>query len=370
MAQSSDGKFVKEFRQGVIPAGSYDPSTRRFSFVGATERPCPAERKDKDGNKFLVREILSSTGCVNLADVGKIKILNAHRRDDIHSVLGSTIKLESQDGQIVGAAEFSERSDVLEIAKDVGAGHISSLSVGYTPKREILIDAVDGGLPISFVTEWEANEFSFVPVPADISAQVRAIKESDDMNPEALSKLIADAVAKSVAAAIPSIVDGLRGKRDDDPTPAAKKDDDADDKKYVNADGSRGKRAGKRYKKRSDDSDEYVEDTDSAAPAADDERSIKDAIATRSAAEQTEITELAKVVDLKRVPNFSILVRQGAPLSAIRNAAWAAWAAPTAVRQELRPPAEVTNKPSQKQDEDRVVPFAERGKPITSTRSA
>lgn len=105
---------------------------------------------------------------------GAAPLLNSHNSWDLRDVIG-IVETASVDGKRGTATlRFSDREDVQPIFRDVANGILRNISVGYQIKA-VEWKAGDGkSLPIQRATAWEPMELSFVPMPADPGAQVRA----------------------------------------------------------------------------------------------------------------------------------------------------------------------------------------------------
>lgn len=106
---------------------------------------------------------------------GAAPVLNAHNNWDLRDLIG-TVRSASVDGrQGVATIEFSSRDDVEPIFRDVAAGIIRNVSVGYQVKAWEWSPAMGNTIPRARATLWEPMEISLVPMPADPGAQVRSV---------------------------------------------------------------------------------------------------------------------------------------------------------------------------------------------------
>ncbi len=106
-------------------------------------------------------------------------VLNSHRNYDLNDVIGAIVPGSAVVDGVEGRAtiQFSERDDVAGFVKDVAAGVIRHISVGYNVSRYELVEKVVEGenlIPVYRAVDWEPAEISFVPIPFDSGAQVRA----------------------------------------------------------------------------------------------------------------------------------------------------------------------------------------------------
>lgn len=106
-------------------------------------------------------------------------VLNSHQSRDLSAVIGAvvvgTAEVDGKEGR--ATIVFSERDEVAGFVKDIAAGVIRFLSVGYNVNRYELVDKVQEGenlIPVYRAVDWEPAEISFVPIPFDAGAQSRS----------------------------------------------------------------------------------------------------------------------------------------------------------------------------------------------------
>lgn len=107
-------------------------------------------------------------------------LLNTHSQWDLSSIMG-VVERAWLDGEVGHSqVKFSERDDVEPFFKDVEAGIIRNVSVGYKVHRyQIEFDTKNpDSIPTYRAIDWEPFEISLVPVPADYKAQVRSESEA------------------------------------------------------------------------------------------------------------------------------------------------------------------------------------------------
>ncbi|MGD9663805.1 MAG: prohead protease/major capsid protein fusion protein [Novosphingobium sp.] len=100
-------------------------------------------------------------------------VLNTHSSWDLADVIGVVEKAWVADGEGRATIRFSEREDVAPIIKDVKSGILRNISVGYAVHRFEQVEGGDEEIPVYRAVDWEPHEVSFVPIPADMGAQVR-----------------------------------------------------------------------------------------------------------------------------------------------------------------------------------------------------
>lgn len=114
-------------------------------------------------------------------------VLNSHQSRDLSAVIGAVVPgsavVDGKEGR--ATVLFSEREEVAGYVKDVAAGVIRHISVGYNVARYELVDKVQEGndlIPVYRAVDWEPAEISFVPIPFDAGAQARSGDGGDNMN--------------------------------------------------------------------------------------------------------------------------------------------------------------------------------------------
>jgi hypothetical protein len=123
-------------------------------------------------------EVLSlEAGHVDLSRLNSgAPLLNTHGAHDLGQVLGVVERawVETGEAGAQGRARvrFSGRADVEPIWRDVEAGIIRNVSVGYSVRR-FEITEQEGQVPIWRAVDWQPMELSAVPVGADADAGFR-----------------------------------------------------------------------------------------------------------------------------------------------------------------------------------------------------
>lgn len=102
-------------------------------------------------------------------------LLNTHGQYDLSDVIGVVDRAwvegdDKKEGRAI--VRFSERAEVDAIWRDVKAGIIRNVSVGYAIRR-IEVDRESEEFPVYRAIDWEPMEVSLVPVPADAGAGTR-----------------------------------------------------------------------------------------------------------------------------------------------------------------------------------------------------
>lgn len=107
--------------------------------------------------------------------------LKVHELDTLDAVIGSVVpgSARIENGRGIALVRISERADVEPIWRDIQAGHIRAVSIGYQVHR-FDISKPDGGRELWRAVDWTPFEVSAVPVGADPAAGFRARGEHHD----------------------------------------------------------------------------------------------------------------------------------------------------------------------------------------------
>lgn len=177
---------------GAVPAARTPPAPQERAEAplltrSATWSPATADDKDRTvavrwaagatvtrydlEGPFLERLSLER-GHVDLSLLIGASVLDTHRRDSLARVLGvvTTAEVDGREGRAV--VKFSERAEVEPIWRDVRAGIIRHVSVGYSVDRWQETRDAEGNR-VRTAVRWQPRELSFVPVPADAGASVQ-----------------------------------------------------------------------------------------------------------------------------------------------------------------------------------------------------
>lgn len=115
---------------------------------------------------------------------GGAPLLDSHNSMELSSVIGVVESAWVANGEGRAMVRFSKREEVQPIVRDVQAGILRNVSVGYRIHK-IERDET-GEVPVERAIDWEPYELSLVPIPADAGAQVRSnnITQGDNMTTE------------------------------------------------------------------------------------------------------------------------------------------------------------------------------------------
>jgi hypothetical protein len=126
-----------------------------------------------NGRRYL-EELEISDKAVDMARLNNgAPLLNTHGQYDLRDVIGVVDRAWLKDGKGYASVRFSSRDDVEPFWRDVQAGIIRNVSVGYAVRTYEITEKA-GEMPVYRATDWEPMELSLVPVPADAGAGTRA----------------------------------------------------------------------------------------------------------------------------------------------------------------------------------------------------
>jgi len=107
--------------------------------------------------------------------------LKVHDAGDLDAVIGSVVpgSARIENGQGIARIRISERDAVGDIWRDIEAGHIRAVSIGYQVHR-YEVSKPEGGRELWRAVDWTPFEISAVPVGADPAAGFRANRNLHD----------------------------------------------------------------------------------------------------------------------------------------------------------------------------------------------
>jgi hypothetical protein len=128
------------------------------------------------GTRYIEELVVSEKAC----DLSRLNagasLLDTHEDFSLRSILGVVERSWIDGGKGYATVRFSDRDEVEPVWRDVQAGIVRNVSVGYKVRKvEVVKDATGKAADRWRVIDWEPVELSLVPVPADAGAQVRSI---------------------------------------------------------------------------------------------------------------------------------------------------------------------------------------------------
>lgn len=164
-------------RAGSLQA--VDETARSFEVLWTTG--AQVRRYSWSRDEEFDEELVVSPGAMRLERLnGGAPFLNSHASYSLRSILGvveeGSIRIEN--GRAFARIRLSERDEVEDIWRDIRAGIIRNVSVGYRVHRFERVakpDRTDGGTRALYrAVDWEPLEISAVAIGADASAGIRS----------------------------------------------------------------------------------------------------------------------------------------------------------------------------------------------------
>jgi hypothetical protein len=152
-----------------------NPDARTVEVVWSTQ--APVRRRDPWTGKRYDEVLSLDPRHVDLSRLNAgAPLLDTHGAHSLQNILGVVERAWTADGvdgpEGRALVRFSEREDVEPLWRDVRAGIIRQVSVGYAV-RAFEISEPEGAVPIWRAVDWQPMELSAVPVGADPAAGFR-----------------------------------------------------------------------------------------------------------------------------------------------------------------------------------------------------
>lgn len=157
-----------------------DRAARSVEAVAGTG--APVARRDARGPFLEVLDM--GADALDLSRLIGAPVLDAHRAGSRADVLGVVEAARLDSGALIVRLRFSESAPGEDAFRDVAAGVLRGVSVGYVVETWREETAPDGAR-IRRATRWRPIEVSLVPIPADPSATFRSHPMEDTLAPEA-----------------------------------------------------------------------------------------------------------------------------------------------------------------------------------------
>ncbi len=166
-------------RSAELAPNSIDPETRSVEVIwstGARVRRAALFGEPHDEELSMAPEHVR----LERLNAGA-PFLKVHEAHDLDAVIGSVVpgSARIEKGQGIARIRLSERDAVGDIWRDIEAGHIRAVSIGYQVHR-FEISKPDGQRELWRAVDWTPFEISAVPVGADPAAGFRSNSEHHD----------------------------------------------------------------------------------------------------------------------------------------------------------------------------------------------
>lgn len=150
-------------------------------------------RRGWDGDYYEELEVSKSALRLGRLNNGA-PLLAVHNAYSLRAVVGVVERawIKGKEGRAV--VRFSERADAAEVMRDVQAGILQNISVGYDVHRYERIKSVgsdgkpDGGIDTLRAVDWEPMEISIVPIGFDDGAKVRTAEQPKSHKVEIITR--------------------------------------------------------------------------------------------------------------------------------------------------------------------------------------
>jgi len=154
-------------RDAVARPSSFNAEQRTIEAVIATG--AGVQRQDERGSYLEVLDIAGA----DLEALRGASVLDGHNVfGGLEAVIGNVVDVWRENDQLVARMQLSGRPELEGLVRDIGAGVIASVSVGYEVSE--WGDGETGGQRTRTARKWRPREVSFVPVPADPAARTRS----------------------------------------------------------------------------------------------------------------------------------------------------------------------------------------------------
>lgn len=163
-----------QMRAAEVRPSSYQESDNSVEVVWSTG--ARVARFDWWDWEYYNEELSMEPGAVRLERLNAgAAVLDTHDSSQLSAVIGSIVpgSARIEGGLGIARVSLAQTEDVKDTVAKILAGHIRNISVGYIVHQYTRIEK-DGERTTVRADDWEPTEISFVPVPADAGAQVRA----------------------------------------------------------------------------------------------------------------------------------------------------------------------------------------------------
>lgn len=151
-------------RSAMLRENSFDPETREFDCVAATDAPIWNARSGFE-------EVLSCNGDAVEAHL-PISLLDSHNRESVANIVGVVFGIRAEGGKIIARGRVDNEPNLVRKFTDRIITQVSCCAVPRSWKT-----ITNGGRPRRVAERWELKEISLVASGADPNARIR----SEDM---------------------------------------------------------------------------------------------------------------------------------------------------------------------------------------------
>lgn len=176
------------FRADFLPS-SLDEKARTVEIVLSTG--VGVERYDWMSGERYIEELSLEQAHVRLDRLNAgAPLLDSHWGGSVLHQLGVIVpgsaRIADEGGkrELRAQAKFSENPAGEQVWKDVRAGIVRNVSIGYRVYRKVLVEKAENALPRYRCEDWEPFEGSMVTIPADFVGGTRSMSGSGHERPE------------------------------------------------------------------------------------------------------------------------------------------------------------------------------------------
>lgn len=150
-------------------------------------------------------QLVVNDGSVDLTRLNAgASVLNSHRTGDLSDMVGVVVEAWIKNGKGYARIKISDREDVEPLWRDLQAGIVRHVSMGYELGEWEWIER-EGQEPLVRVTRFTPYELSFVSVPADAECSTRSLPTAIEAPAE--EEAAEDALAETGEDAVPDLGD-------------------------------------------------------------------------------------------------------------------------------------------------------------------
>jgi hypothetical protein len=172
-----------QVREAQLVPGTFSDSDNTVEVVWTTGSR--VRRYDWWNETPYEEELAVSEEAVDMSrfDAGAVQVLDNHRAyGGVSAIMGIATRGWITNGEGRATIRLSQRDELAGIVRDIKAGIIRTISVGYSVQRYEITrasDRTDGvNMPLYRAARWTPSEISFVTVPADAQAGTRQQERS------------------------------------------------------------------------------------------------------------------------------------------------------------------------------------------------
>lgn len=163
-----------QVRRAEMAPATLDTGARTIEVVWTTG--AAVRRADWDTGETYVEELSVEPGAVRIDRLNEgAPFLRDHGAWNVDNVLGSVVpgSVRLEDGRGIARIRLADDPEAEKVWRKIEAGHIRSVSIGYTVNR-FQVEERDGAPDIYRAVDWEPFEISAVAVGADPGAGFRS----------------------------------------------------------------------------------------------------------------------------------------------------------------------------------------------------